>query len=316
MTDVQLHFVLSAPRSGSTWLATALNHHPQIFATEQRLFGEFFEVWPNPRGGTAPRITLDAYAAAFAGHYFRDALGLDFRQMREDFLTFMVQQLIHYAHQKSGKPIIVDKVTPYTGTGDRVVAQIRRYLPRSKIILLVRDGRDVATSGVFDWLHKDGPGTERYRFFVERVSGLVLTRLFDDASLAHWANSWVETIRIFDGRRLDGRIRYEAMKRDHAGELTQLFQLVGAAADPEVGKQCADHSTFDTMAGRPAGDERPLAKARKGVVGDWRNYFTRRDGQLFHQIAGDCLIAEGYESSAEWIDTLPESLQLVQPEST
>jgi len=315
MADVRLHFVLSAPRSGSTWLATALNHHPQIFATEQRLFGEFFEVWPNPRGGMSPRITLDAYAAAFAGHYFRDALQMDYRQMREDFLTFMVQQLIEYAHRKSGKPIIVDKVTPYTGTGDRVVAQIRRYLPQSKIILLVRDGRDVATSGVFDWLHKDGPATDRHRFFVQRVPEMVLTRLFDDESLTHWAKSWIETIQAFAGRRLDGRIRYEAMKRDQAGELNRLFQWLGAESPSDMGKHCANQSTFDKMAGRPAGEERPLAKARKGIVGDWRNYFTRRDGELFHRIAGDCLIAEGYESSADWIDSLPDSLELVQPRS-
>ena len=43
----RVHFVISAPRSGSTWLQRALNEHPQVFCTEHRLFGRFCEIWPN-----------------------------------------------------------------------------------------------------------------------------------------------------------------------------------------------------------------------------------------------------------------------------
>ena len=72
MADTDFHFVVSAPRSGSTWLANALNQHPEIFATEHRLFGNFCQVWQNNDGTSSPRITFDSYARAFSVHYFFD----------------------------------------------------------------------------------------------------------------------------------------------------------------------------------------------------------------------------------------------------
>jgi hypothetical protein len=36
-----LHFLISAPRSGSTWLASTLDQHPEILGVEQRLYGGF-----------------------------------------------------------------------------------------------------------------------------------------------------------------------------------------------------------------------------------------------------------------------------------
>ena len=60
--------------------------------------------------------------------------------------------------------------------------------------------------------------------------------------------------------------------------------------------------------GRQKGEAEPTAHVRKGIVGDWRNYFTKRDGELFHEIAGKTLIEMGYEQDSTWIDSLPEKL--------
>ena len=311
MTSSNLHFVISAPRSGSTWLTTALNHHPEIFATEHRLFGRFCEVWKNNDGSTAPRITFDSYAQAFAMHYFFDFLELDRAGFLKEFQIGFANFLVDFARQRSDKRIVVDKITPYPGTADIVVSQIKKLFPNSKIIQLIRDGRDVLTSGTFDWLLKDSDGTARHDFFVKQKSGMTLRRFFDDEVLEKWALNWRETIDAGGDSPGQTRLTYERMKTDLSGELSKLLTAIAAVDSPEILRHCVGEVTFEKMTGRAAGQAEPTAKARKGIAGDWKNYFTRADGELFDELAGAQLIRMGYETNREWIRRLPKELTLV-----
>lgn len=315
----RLHFVISAPRSGSTWLATALNHHPQIFATEHRLLGDFCEVWKNNDGSHSPRMTFDSYTDAMSVHYFYKSLGLSRAAFKEQFLSEYADFLVRFALRRSDSQIVVDKVTPYPGTANLVVSQIRKLFPQSRIIQLVRDGRDVLTSGTFDWLLKDAMGTDRYDFFVNSKSNQTLSRFFDDAVIQKWGRHWLETIEAFtpsttaDNRLI--QIRYESMQTDMTIQLSRIFRFLGLDDDPAIAQQSAQQASFERMAGRPVGSHQPTAKARKGIVGDWKNYFTQLDGQQFEQIAGKALIELGYETDHRWVSELPATLHLQHAES-
>jgi len=306
-----IHFIISAPRSGSTWLTTALNHHPEIFATEHRLFGDFCEVWKNNDGTSMPRITFDKYARAFSQHYFHGAMDLDKPEFVEAFQRSFVNFIVSFATRRTGKRIVMDKITPYPGTAAMVVKKIRSMFPRSKIIQLVRDGRDVLTSGAYDWILKDALETPRHRFVVEKNLA-TLSRFFDDALIEKWAENWKETLFPFDSRPADVRVTYEAMKQDLGAALKDIFLAVGADDDGAAAE--ADQATrFEKMTGRKAGDaQSPTAKARMGVAGDWKRHFTIRDGRIFHRIAGEQLLQCGYESDPYWFKTLPESLDWKQ----
>jgi hypothetical protein len=52
--------------------------------------------------------------------------------------------------------------------------------------------------------------------------------------------------------------------------------------------------------GRRRGDDAPGAHVRKGVVGDWRQYFTHEDAVRFDEIAGERIVSCGYEMDARW----------------
>lgn len=312
MDNLQLHFIVSAPRSGSTWLTTALNYHPEIFGTEQRLFGEFCEVWKNNDGTTAPRITFDKYAKSFGMHYFYRFMNRDYAGFVEDFQKSFVNFLLHFAQGRTGKNLVVDKITPYPGTADLVVGQIRKMFPKAKIIHLVRDGRDVLTSGTFDWLLKDAEGTDRHEFYFNPIPGMKLERFFDAAVIKKWAANWCETIDVFAGDPADYRITYEQMKDDMAGALKGLFETLGVDASEAICQKCEEATTFESMTGRPPGDEDPTAKARKGIVGDWKNYFTLVDGELFDALAGEQMAATGYEPNGDWVKHLPLRLSMVR----
>jgi hypothetical protein len=303
------HFIISAMRSGSTWLTRALNRHPDIFATEQRLFGRFAEIWPNPNGSHSPRITLDEYVQATAMHYLFDELGWK----RREYVERIQQQLLvffsRFAREHSGKSVVVDKVTPYLGTGERVIDSIRQFVPGAKLIYLVRDGRDVATSGTFDWLARADRQSDRYRCFIERESDLSLNRFFNDEELHTWARYWSETyhaVQKWSGPLLE--VRYEAMLEDQAAVLQQIFQFLGVNADQELARQAAEAVSFERITGRPRGQSEPGAKARKGIAGDWKNYFTLCDGHRFDRDTEGLLYTLGYETSETWLEQLSEKL--------
>ncbi len=305
-----MHFVVSSPRSGSTWLATALNSHPDIFATENRLFGNFCEVWPNNAGQRSVRITGDAFAEAMSANYFHAGLGWSRKQFIDRFLRDYCEFVESFAIRHSRKSVIVDKVTPYLGSSGQVIQQIRTCFPEARMIQLIRDGRDVAVSGAFDWLQREPATSPRRAHFVERVAGSRLTRFFDDDLLATWCRYWVEPSEALRLAPPDLTIRYESMVHDQAAELVRLFELLEVNADRALAERCAEAASFRAVTGRSPGEEQALAKARKGIAGDWRNHFTRSDGQQFCELAGPHLIRLGYETSHDWISSLPESLDL------
>lgn len=307
MANPEIHFIVSAPRSGSTWLTTALNQHPEIFATEHRLFGEFCEVWKNNDGTTSPRITFDKYARAFSGHYFFDAMGMDRAEFLTAFEKSFVNFLVGFATRRTDKKFVIDKITPYPGTAKLVVHKIRKLFPESKIIQLVRDGRDVLTSGTYDWLLKDAEGTDRYRYHVAKEEGFELKRFFDEAVIHKWAENWRETVDVFQERKADAQVRYESMKENLPKEINRIVSAIGA--DPAGVEAASQKVSFEQMTGRKEGDASvPTAKARKGIVGDWKAHFTKEDGAIFDSVSGQQLVALDYEADRSWIESLPETL--------
>ncbi len=310
-----VHFVISAPRSGSTWLARALNGHPEILATENRLFGMFSEIWQNRNGRPVPRITADRYLLGLAQHSFWSELGFDSAaELQQDLLNQWIRFLFSYLQNRSGKRIIVDKVTPYLGTSTVVCLQIQSHFPDARLVHLVRDGRDVVTSGVFDWLGRQPAGEDHPRddFFIHGHSHMVLDRLFDDSTLQTWCRYWTEPILAVQQSKPNATnvmmLRYEEMLDDHASKLRAVFEFLGVDPDPAIAARCAANSTFQKTTGRSAGQADPLSKARRGVSGDWTNWFTRQDAELFHQLAGQVLIEQGYAADDSWIEQCPNRL--------
>lgn len=310
--ECRLCFVLSSPRAGSTWLKTALDAHPEVFSTENRFFGPFQAFWPNRDGSRSLRITMDSYVASQCDHFDFEALGLSREQFCDRMFRDYAGALLNLVMEKSGKRLIVDKITPYHDTSANVVAGIRRHFPEAGIVHLVRDGRDVITSGVFDWLGREDQDTQRHAYFVEKRPGATLERFFTDQDLETWARYWVEPIEAL--RPLRGQIlelRYEEMLEQQRESLARLFAHLGVRVTEQILDHCMEVSSFERMSGgRARGQAVAVAKVRKGVAGDWVRYFTRQDGRRFHEQVGPQLMELGYEKDAAWFEKLPETLAL------
>jgi lipopolysaccharide transport system ATP-binding protein len=57
---------------------------------------------------------------------------------------------------------------------------------------------------------------------------------------------------------------------------------------------------FEARSGRKRGQEDPASHERKGIAGDWRNYFTDRAAKLFKERFGELLVETGYEKDDRW----------------
>lgn len=306
-------FIIAAPRSGTTWLVQALNAHPEVYATELRAFGEHVDL-VHDDGAHKPRlrITLDEFVTALLNPHRWPALGSSRDAVRDDILRELYVTLQRHSIRQTGKQVFVDKLTPYLGTADRAVASIAKLFPTARVIVLMRDGRDVAVSGVMHWLNRTVVGhalskqqQARRAHFLENGTERP-DRFFTDDELEDWACHWrqpIDAMRTHGGTLASLVVRYESMSRDLGADLIRICEFLDVDASPRVVQRCVEASTFEVMSGgRRRGEDAPGQHLRNGVVGDWRRFFTAADAALFDRIAGCCLIECGYESDHAWVD--------------
>ena len=97
-------------------------------------------------------------------------------------------------------------------------------------------------------------------------------------------------------------ISYESMVRDPKLAIRKLAAFLGCEVSPDMVDKISDLAHFDTMKKVPTvnmswvdqfRDEKDTSFMRKGVAGDWRNYFTKEqsawvDAQIAEKIPQDC----------------------------
>ncbi|MDC0408588.1 sulfotransferase [Flavobacteriaceae bacterium] len=299
------HFIISCPRSGTTWLSKMLNTHKNIFCVERRLFGDYAD-FVFDEGIETPRlrITLDKYIKSVLLHH-----GLpkshEFNLMKS-FLSAIAKE----ERKFSGSKISIDKVTPYLNTSNDVLNQLSRFFPKSKIIFLVRDGRDVLTSGVFHWFNKKLEDKSLNKFEKIRISSFQdnqefkSRRFFQDKEIVQWANHWVDVMKIIPKAALSHDIKivyYKDLLKDTKKEISEIFDFLEIRKSNHFIDECVKAGSFKIMSnGRERGTEQFNNHIRKGVNDDWRNYFTYEDSKLFNDIAGEMLLKYNFIKNLNW----------------
>jgi Sulfotransferase domain len=100
------------------------------------------------------------------------------------------------------------------------------------------------------------------------------------------------------GERL---IRYEdLLERDEEILERILLQECGVPIERARLRAAIHANRFECLTGRARGTEDVSSHERKGIVGDWRNYFTDRVKALFKERFGALLLDTGYESTPDW----------------
>ena len=288
--------MIAAENSGAERLARWLNENSDITVTDSHLFGQFGGLWPGREGKLESQLTWDRMVRAQAKRNSGRFIDLDRASYQRKLMADLIGSVVDFHLKASGDSRLLEKVCPYPGTSRIVFANIRRDCPESTMIRLVRDGRDVLVHHALAWLTRDAQGTDRYSYLIERRPDLELGRFFDDHFIERWALWWSEIVRL--GRKLQKieeppfLLRYEDLMREPGNRLEKLSSIL----------------KFEV----PIGAEKKASlfqpRFRGQVLPGWSNFFVRRDGEVFHRVAGDVLEAMNYEVGDRWVDDLPEKL--------
>lgn len=203
------------------------------------------------------------------------------------------------------------------------------YLPQwripknNPILYLVRDGRDVMISKYFHELvwneknklnpknvyyHRSMVPFEDYRNIHENLYDYINYEFEYRPSKPQqftYMGNWCEYNRTWLGemKRSDHiyLIKYEDLLEDTAETLDQLLKnAFGLELSSDKLQLIVEKYSFENQTKRKRGVENKGSFLRKGVSGDWKNYFGSKEKELFKQNSGDLLIELGYEKSKNW----------------
>jgi len=143
----KLFFIVGCPRSGTTLLVRCLNRHPELHVANESkfipgLFHDFLRNWPK-----APESTLVAWSKISKSRFLHMAASqldaLDRSWPADRAYAQLVRDVLLHALPDGKQPqLLGDKTPDYMFH----LELLRRLFPDSKIVHIVRDGRDVALS--------------------------------------------------------------------------------------------------------------------------------------------------------------------------
>ena len=180
------------------------------------------------------------------------------------------------------------------------LARIFEAFPETQAIVMLRDFRDVAVSLAFH--RARSMGTWEGVFTDEDKTNL------DSKYLQSHLESYLKHHDIEEYLKIAARkpdnvklVKYEDLKERPEDILTEILGFLQVNDGKAVVAKCVKANTFEKLSGggKP-GESESQSFYRKGVVGDWRNYFSQENVDLFKRLAADTLIAAEYETSQDW----------------
>ena len=98
-------------------------------------------------------------------------------------------------------------------------------------------------------------------------------------------------------------VSYEDLLGDTEKTLSGIIErLTGNEADEWRIETAVEKFSFERVTGRKRGTTDIAQHARKAIIGDWKNTFSRESAEIFNEYAGDALVELGYEPDKKWIE--------------
>jgi Sulfotransferase domain len=173
--------------------------------------------------------------------------------------------------------------------------------PDSRRFVILRDPRDTLVSGYFS-LRGSHPA------YKNAAVAAMRDRLQDmdfEQGLLHALQDWlpanieIQRSWIESGEPI---IQFEELLKDDHRILEDLLIEKCALGVPKRRlRKAIELERFDRLSGgRQRGEEDTTAHYRKGIAGDWRNYFSEPMKDAFKEAHGELLVKAGYERDFNW----------------
>jgi hypothetical protein len=288
----RLLWIFGSSRSGSTWLLKMLSEFEGVVPIDDPHLGHHLGVWrpiplawaageePMPELKTLLEIKAEEPGFFFAERY-RDAWWEPLRTLIR--ARFEAQAADAGVGEAPAAYVVKEP-------GSHVAPLLTDLFPGSKLVFLLRDGRDVVDS----WLDAHRPGSWAIRggaFAVSEEGRIPLVRWLSTV----WSFRTRAVLEAFDARPPENRllIRYEEMREQTEESLRSVARLVGL--DPGRAPDIATRHTFERL----SPDERgPLKEVRSATPGGWARNLTREEQDAMHEVMGETLEMVGYDPEA------------------
>jgi hypothetical protein len=249
----QLFFVGGAPRSGTTWLQQMLDAHPDVSCQGEGLLWKELAV-PLDAMMKQRGQALEAKNARLFKHTGGYPLPV------ADDTEFLLGTAILLALRRQAGAASSLAIGEKTPENVFFFPRLRRLFPRARLICIARDPRDVLTSA-WHFFRKPNPAEDQVAAKIEFIKAALPSLTEGSRAMLDLRQRYPADCRI---------VTYEALLRDAAPILADLFRFLGVSDSPAVVGDCLARTSFAALTGgRAAGQEQNGAFLRKGTAGDW-----------------------------------------------
>jgi hypothetical protein len=295
----RLAWIFGSSRSGSTWLLRMLSQLDPVVPIDDPHLGHHLGVWrPIPLAwATAkepPKLgTLADYKRRKRSYLFSD-------QYRDAWVPGL-RDLISARFEAQAKEDIAeaggieDPVVVVKEPGSHAADTIMELFPESKLIFLLRDGRDVVDS----WLdaYRDGSwATEEGAYPLDDTGRPALIRWQSSV----WLHRTEVVQRTYAETDPDRRVlvRYEEMRDAPAEALERICGLLGIEVPAGHLEEIATANGYEKVPDSAKGSGREIRKAEPG---GWAEHMSDEEIRDMHEILAPKLRELGYMKPGERI---------------
>jgi len=270
-------WIFSSPRGGTSWLGTQLLEYKTLSINEPYIG---FHLGINePKINDKIVRNIDLFEKD--PDYF---FSFRYKKIWQYFLRKLILGRIYGQFQDTTTPIIIKE--PNGGMGADIVL---RCLPQSKMIFLIRDGRDVVDSWI-DGLKKDAWFTKRYGFTAWNEKN-------KEEEIIRQASYWVKTMEVIElayenhSKELRYKVKYENLRNNTFEELKKIYDFIGIKIPEKKLEQIVEKYSFENIPSEKKGSGKVT---RSASPGKWKESFTQNEQKIMSEIMGEKLRGFGY----------------------
>ena len=281
----RLVWIFGSPRTGSSWLMRMLAEVPEVqVINETYLPLHLVPIAHRVRDGEYLEhgVRADDPNFFFARRYL-PALGPELRRL-------ILNGLIRQVRELGGNPdrgwLVVKEPN-----GSHAADTTLSLLPRSRLVFLLRDGRDVIDSLLDAMLGKDTWWREQQQRTAAKPTPDRLAFTRHHAAL--WRDRTESVQRAFEALPPERRflLRYEELLEHTVTNLGRILQWLGLdVAEQRISEIASSHS-FDAI---PEAERGPGKEARAASPGLWRQHLSDEEQAMLEDIMGPTLRELGY----------------------
>jgi Sulfotransferase family len=282
-------WMFGSPRSGSTWLMQLFAEMPGVAVIDE----SYIPLHLVPIGRTVPdgEYFETGQRARDPNYFFAERYLSELKPELRGLIVRGLERQLAELDQPTDPSWIVIKEPNGSHAADTMLS----LFPESRLLFLVRDGRDVIDSLIDAMLARDS-WWQKSRGSNE--AKMVNGRL---AFIRHHADLWVKRTasvqRAYAAapESLRLKVGYEALLEDTAGGFSEMLDWLGLSVDAETVRAAVEKRAFSSI---PAERKGPGKRARSATPGQWRTRLQPGEIELVEEIMGPKLRELGYEAVA------------------